>query len=184
MAEPSTPEIPKETTVFPITKESADRTLSEIAEDPDRVLVEEGAILAMSNPDLNFLVGVGVRANQAVEPIYIEGALWTHRILRQQAEARGTRLPRINRDLANAYLADRVEELKHQIELSPDSRTGDIAIRHFQELVKEEPELGTALNELFKYRAGKPHLYGGVVNVYIPISNAIKGRQLGKSLGL
>lgn len=180
----STPEIPKEITAFPVTKEACERVISEIGDNADRVMMEEGTILASGNPELHFLIDTNIKANQANAPTLIEGALWTHRMLRAQAEMRGTGLPKISRDLSMTYLTDQLEELKQMQLTLPDSGPSALVTKQVEQMTIEEPELAKGLKELFKYRAGKSHLYVGVVSVYVPLSKAIRGRQLGKSLGL
>lgn len=140
MGDHSTPEIPREISILPVTKEAADAALSQIALDPSKASLEEGALIETGNHQLNLLLHTRIGIGRIKPDEFIEGALWTHRILRTQAERRGNRLPEISRDLADAYLMDGLERVRNTtVRLDQDVQ------EQTNKLMSEEPELGQAL---------------------------------------
>ena len=168
MVEP-TPETPQQTSFLPVTKEAAELALSEIAANPDRALMEEGTIIQTENPQLNQLLHLRIQAGVSNQNDYIEGALWTHRILRKQAEQGGGKLPVISSKLTDDYLVDNLKRLENKPEISIDQDSKEQA----QRLTTEEPELGNALAEITKYKPSKGDFDFGAVDVYSVIKKAL-----------
>lgn len=182
----SSPEIQREraASCFPVTKDAVDQALAKISENPDRVAVETGALLQADNPDLNLmlmsLLQTGPR-NMDQGPV-IEGALWTYRILNEQAELNGKRVPHVSRDVCTAHLHDVLETVKMQTSKDPNVNFGDLVTDKVKDAIKEEPYLQEALNELTKYRGMKSLFYQGVSNVLFPIKKSLESIELRRKL--
>jgi len=181
-------ETSQETVCFPVTKEAADRALTGIAENPDRVMVEEGAVMQVENPELNLILmalgqsgqtGMGINMG-----VFSEGALWTYRILRSQAELNGKALPKISEELARVTVQDQINSLREFEGKAPRGGFAPFIEEKMKEISSEEPELGRAIGELTKYRAGKIAFYNGAINVYLPIKKALRSAELGRKFTL
>ncbi len=174
MEEP-TPEIPQQISFLPVTKEAAELALSEIAANPNRALMEEGTIIQTENPQLNQLLHLRIQAGVSNQNDYIEGALWTHRILRKQAEQGGGKLPVISSGLTDAYLVDNLERVESRPEISIDQDSKEQA----EKLMTEEPELGNALAEITKYRPSRGDFDFGATDVYFVVKKALGSKIMG-----
>ena len=181
-------ETSQETVCFPVTKEAVDRALSGIAENPDRVMVEEGAVMQVENPELNLILmslGQSFQTGMGINMvIFSEGALWTYRILRTQADLAGKALPKISEELARVTVQDQINSIREFEGKSPRGDFEQFIEGTMKEISSQEPELGKAVGELTKYRAGKISFYHGVVNVYLPIKKALRSAELDRKFTL
>jgi hypothetical protein len=172
------PEQPKEVSCFPVTKEVADRTLAEIAENPARALMQESGIFQMENPELNkSLHSMVAVLPDSLKREYIEGALWTYRLLRTQVEQRGGKLPKISEQLCMSRFADNIELSESGESLSDSFK------KQGKNLASMEPELGAALEKITRYRPDKSSLIGGATEVYFTIKKALKTKALEEQWG-
>jgi len=181
MAEEARPEIVKEPSPLPVTKEAVERALKEIAQDPGKAMMEESNIIQLQNPEINLTLHNKLQSLPGEQRAYIEGALWTHRILRTQAELNGVNLPRIAPNVGEVYLRDCIDEIRS----TGVSQTVDDYNRKLGErVIAEEPELGNAIQEITKYRPAKESIYGGVADVYFLIKRTLEAKELGKKFGM
>ena len=179
MSEP-TSEIPQDFDILPLTKESAEIALSEIAADPMKAVVEEGALIQANNPHLNLLLHTRIKVGIKNQFDFIEGALFTHKILRTQAERGGGKLPVISPDLQHTYLVDAVDRVSNRpsLSISQDWSEQIVSLR------TEEPELGKVLEEITRYRPNKEDFNFGATEVYFIIRKALISKRLGKEFKL
>jgi len=151
-------EHPKELSCFPVTREATENALTEIAKNPGQEIMKEGSILQSEDTHLNQLI---LSLQQALGGVsasdHIQGALWTYKILRLQAEARGVKLPKLTKELAHTYLIDRIQEAKG----GKSRPIGEAFSTQAERMQIEDPELSRALNEITKYKPRKEFFMGG-----------------------
>lgn len=180
IGQPEEAALPRESACFPVTKEAVDAALGAIAENPDRMLVQEGALLQVENPELNqglLAAAAGLRVDRGN---FSEGAVFTHRILRQQAEMRGEQMPVVTDAGWHAHMQGQIDEMNAgDPHITIDAR----AIQKMQEIGAKDPEFGKAVDDLTKYRAGKPSFYNGVIHTYLPLKHAAEGQAMEKQFG-
>lgn len=166
-----------EKSIFPVSKESVDRTLEEITQDPTRAMSREQALMRRQNPMLFAnLDDFGKKLGDAEYFDLMGGACWTYRILRMQAETCERELPQISPDLLRTYIHDEIQyanERSEKKEFVP-----------FEERVKkiatQDPEFGRAIKEFTKYRVTASGFFSGAIEVYDLIKNALQSEELEK----
>lgn len=163
---------------FPISKESVDKTLANIAEDPDKAIVEEQTIIEKENPQLAHLLKSTASTLSSIPTVYLEGGLWTHKIIREQAGLRGGKLPTVSPNIAMGHLKDNV-----QTTTVMGKNVEDHFLKMKNEMEVNEPELARALLEMTKYRSNGKDFYEGAMNVYLPIKKTLDAQALEKKLG-
>lgn len=172
-----------EGSILPVSKESVDKALAEIVLDPTRALVHEKAIVGQQNPALfdsltffeDKLLSEGSKANYFD---FMEGAYWTHKILRMQAEACGKELPQISLDLISAYARDAIQRGNEQ-----DEKKEVVPYEErIKKMAEQDPEFVRAIKEFTKYRTSPVVFYNGVINVYTVIKDALQAEELARKL--
>lgn len=173
-------EQPREVFPFPVRREAVERALGEIAEDAGKAMMQEAGTLQFQNPAISTLLHS--RMQVLSDPIpYIEGALWTHRILRTQAELNGGQIPKVSHEGAGVWLKNCVDELTKK---GRDVSLDDFSRELGENVIAEEPELGKAIKEMTKYRPSKENFYSGSADVYFVLKKLLEARVLQKKLGL
>ena len=167
----------KEPSCLPVTKDAVQRALREIADDPTRVMLEESEILAR-NPELQSLIFASIKTYGVHEGPFLEGALFTHRIIRTQAD-----IPIVSTQDKAIYLKDSIDDLESINKTDPKGTMDALVTNRAKQLGQEDPELDRGLQELFKYRDGKTHLYAGAIATYFPIKQIVQGIELARKLG-
>lgn len=162
---------------LPITADTAKLVLLEAGVDPDGVVNGEWGYVKFYNPSLRqFLIETSRLIPWGRE--YIEGAMFTHRILRHQAVSNGGQLPLLSDDLVMAYFQDVKENSR------PDIVLEDLYRKWAVMLSFADWELGGVLTKLTKYRPNKVFIYGGANDVYSLFRKHLEGKRLEESLGL
>lgn len=168
-----------EKSILPVSKEAVDEALAEIAQDPQKVLVDEITTMERQNPPLATLVkSFSEKLDATSHWDYMEGAYWTHKILRKQAELCGRQFPTISPDLLKTFFRDTIQhnaeqKQKRKLMFSPEE---------IQKTIAQDPEFARAIREFTKYRYAALVFYLGVFDVYVPIKNAIEAEELAKKL--
>jgi len=103
-------EVQQETHFLPITEGIVTIVLADIAEDPERAIREEEKSIEGTNQTLMRALTRTMIQQDHTSSAYTDGALFAHKLLRTQAEARGVSLPFVPTDTLDAHLRD-VEEL-------------------------------------------------------------------------
>lgn len=172
-----------ERSIFPVGKESVDKALAEIVSDPTKALVHEKAIMGQQSPALlnaltfyeDKLLSEGSKANYFD---FMEGAYWTHKILRMQAETCGRELPQISLDLILTNYRDSIQKANEQDEKKE--------VVPYEEKIKkmtdQDPEFERAIKEFTKYRTSPTVFYNGVINVYTMVRDALQAEELARKL--
>lgn len=177
-----------EPSCFPVTQEIVDRALAEIAADPNQAINNEGSYIQNNSPGLERIVwqwvdvaldpeGTGKRGYE-----FIEGASWSHLILRRQAEERGLVVPHIREELSGAFLRSEQDLLQseHQGEFQPReefTRRGSL-------MAEEEPELGRAIEDIARYRIEGPDIWGGAATAYFAIKHTERAGSLNEMFAI
>ncbi|MBI2196111.1 hypothetical protein HYU45_00685 [Candidatus Daviesbacteria bacterium] len=181
MPEEAKPEAIKESSPLPVSKEAAEQALREIAQDPLKALKEERDILQNQNPVLSQALDTRYRTSPIEQLPYSQGALFTYRILRRQAELNGINLPRVSSDATIIYVEDRIKELKSG---NIDQTKAGYNRKLVERVIAEEPELGNAIKEMTKYNPTKEIFYNGAADVYFLIKRTLEAKELGKRFGI
>lgn len=114
------------------------------------------------------------------EGIFTEGALWTYKLLREQAEILGERVPIVSLEIWQAHMHDQIEATRKSAIKDPNAGKYDHAKHQVEEISARDPEFGRALKILTNYRVGHGHFYAGVINTYLPIKKTSESEQLEK----
>lgn len=174
------PRIP-EKLILPVSKESVDAALLEIAQDPKKALADEGVIMEKQNPllftELESFKEVAVRWGFYYSD-YVRGAYWTHKILRKQAEMCGRQLPTISLDLLDSFSRDSTQ---HNIEQEEKKKPTAIQ-EELQQTTAQDYEFTRAIEELIKYKSSSSAFCLGALDVYGPMRNALQSEELNKTL--
>lgn len=170
-----------EKSILPVSKESVDKALGEITQDPTRAMSREQSLMKKQNPVLfTNLDDFGKILGNAGYFDFMGGACWTYKILRIQAETCGRELPQISPDLLLTYIRDHIQYGNEQSEKKE--------FVHFEEKVKkiatQDPEFGRAIKEFTKYRVTALSFYSGAIEVYDFVKNALHSEELAKKFNL
>lgn len=159
-----------------VTKKTVEDVLSEVASDPEKVLLEEFSIIEDENPELLDAISVFCKSLPAPKT-FLEGVLWTHRILKVQAAINGGKLLPVTKEAFLAYMGDLLEE----------TTTGETLVEHGNGVLKrietEEPELAAGLREVTRYRTDRGNFFSGAGIVYNIQRNIAESRRIGNDLG-
>ena len=170
MTEPlPTGEIPQ----LKVAKETVDRVLAEISENPRRIFLEEETIINFENPALYAVIASFFNVTNS--HAYVEGAYLMHRILRTEYEGGGKKLPKVSEDIGRTYFVDREEEFnKDQSELD------EYLLKRGERVYEKEPALRKAIKEFTKYTSSTwPR--AGAVDIYLVIEKALKNKEMENS---
>lgn len=170
-----------EKSILPVSKESVDNALEEIIQDPTRTMSREQALMKKQNPVLfDNLDDFAKKLGSAGYFDLMEGACWTYKILRIQADTCGRELPQISPDLLLTYIHDNIQYANEQSEKKE--------FVPFEERVKkiatQDPEFGRAIKEFTKYRVIASGFYSGAIEVYDLIKNALQSEELARKFNL
>jgi hypothetical protein len=160
--------------LFPVTRNAVDLALGEIALDACRAADNEGELIKDRNVYLNQLVRIRAQIIEELISDYREGVMWTHMIIRQQAELCGNSVPVLSHDTAKAYLHERTVQAVEKPQLT---------MEYYQEgldrIASRDLEFGRAVDEVTKYRTEKDGLIVGMVEVYLLLQRADSIRSMG-----
>lgn len=166
--------------ILPVSKEVVDRSLAEISSNPLKAMLEEGSVIAIRNPALfDKLTLLKNKLSENDTSSYFtfqEGASYTYKILRQQAEILGKELPAVSDDVISTFFQD---QLRYISETKDEDRKGYFA-KQIGQIGIQDPEFDRAIKEFTKYSAVPVNFYFGAVSVYIPIRNALQAEELAK----
>lgn len=170
-----------EKSILPVSKESVDKALEEIAQDPTRAMSREQTLMKKQNTTLFAnLDDFAKRLDNAGYFDCMAGVCWAYKILRIQAETCGRELPQISPDLLLTYGHDYIQYANEQSEknkfVSFEERVEKIAT--------QDPEFGRAIKEFTKYRVAASGFYSGAIEVYDLVKNALHSEELAKNFNL
>jgi hypothetical protein len=177
------PERGREQSSFPLTKEAVDRGLTEIAENPDRVVIEEGELMQIQNPELNSGLMSVLNTFPVERGKFTEGALYTYRLLRKQADMRGERIPIVSNDIWTTHIHDQIEAIRTVGREDPNAGMFESSRQQMETISEQDPEFGRAIKEITKYSPRKDHFFHGVVNTYLPVRKALEAQELERKFG-
>lgn len=168
-----------ESSIFPVSKEAADRALVDISRDPDNALVLEGLELQRKNPQLNNVLHTYISILADGSKHFIEGALQTHKILRESAVETGRALPIVSESAS-------IASLRSQMELYKGTSVDDATYiqAEMDKISAEDPVFGDAVKVLTKYRPGRYWFNRGVVAIYLPLKRVSEAQQMSKKFRL
>jgi hypothetical protein len=161
-----------------VTRDTVQRSLREISDDPSRISLEEIDWLKAQNPEvLKFTSARGTALRMHLGPIpssyWTEGAFWGHRIIRNQVEAAGRQLPRVNEDQLLSYMQGQFNDFG----VNPTTISGGLGQKTLDVFVRE-PGLAEGFDKLTRYRIDRVVLCGGAAEIYELYEHAIETEQL------
>ncbi len=163
---------------LPVTEKAVNQALMEISFDPDAAIILEAGIIERQNPELNLTLNMRLQ-DVTNSKTYIEGALFTHAILRWQANLNGTSLPRVTAPVATQYERDRIRDIQRtDVNMSIEEEWEILKNRMF----KQEPNLQRAVEELTKYRPGRIDFFGASAEVYLLLKATQETQDLRRKL--
>jgi hypothetical protein len=187
-ATPERVESSKDATCFPVTKEAVDKTLSKIAEDPVKVTIEDSTLLQIENPELNLgLMSIrSVFKSHCSEESFSEGAVWTYKILKEQAMLRGKKVPKVSKTIINTHMQDEMAFITNLMHKKAPSTRGifEGTWLRMEEISQKDMEFGKAIKELVKYRTDKDGFYHGVISTYLPFKRMEEAQKLENKFNL
>jgi len=163
----------------PVSKEIVDKSLTEIAKNPEAVFFYETNLIGAENSQLStfILIRADLFSDLRSSSEYMEGAVWVYRILRLQAIEKGQKLPRVSSDLVETFFRDQIQETRK-------TKLGETIVEMFkrirEKMTIEEPELARALREISKFRIGSEYILGGAADVYFLLKAAAEAKKLGE----
>jgi len=181
---PELSKTPETSKLFPLTTQSVERSLTRISEDPESAFMNESKAMGLGNPTLSLGLKILIQTLKPDEGTFTEGALWTHKLLREQAEMLGEKVPVMSPEIWRAHMHDQMEATRKSAIKNPNAGKYDHTIQQIEEISAQDPEFGKALKILTKYRAGQEHFYAGAINTYLPIKKASESERLKKQFNL
>lgn len=172
----------REKPIFPVTREAVDRSLGEIAQDPNAAMTNELSRLTADNRVVSAGLNEYIDSVQRVpqmgmgEQDLMEGMCLAHRILRTQAEMSGRTLPAITEDQWVAHSASRFEALGKAVSRGEGMRT--IVEGAMGEIAQGDPQFAEAVQEFGKYRVGRIGVMNGAIEVYRPFQSAVEAQAM------
>lgn len=146
---------------FPVTREIVQRVVPIIQADLATAFTTEVEFI-QADQEVNLVVFVGARTikDGHAANAYCLGAAFTHRLIREQAEALGTTLPRLHNGDGNRYLLKSVTQRRNNL-------TGFFE-QNFDRLPPGEQPLKDALEQVCtsQYRI---YFLGGAADLYLSI---------------
>lgn len=166
-----------EKSILPVSREAVDEALAEISYAPQEALVEEQALMERQNPflagDINTFAGKLDKANYWD---YLEGAHWTYRILRKQAEMCGRQLPQISHTQLSTLYRNHIQRSNEE---EQNKRKEPVLLSEkFKKIAGQDREFLRAMGEFTKYSVAPLAFYLGVTDVYKPIKDALNIAEL------
>lgn len=167
-----------EKSILPVSKDAVDKSLVEIAQNPLKVMIEEGRLIRLKNPalfDKLTLVKNTLGENDFSSYfLFQEGASYTYRILRKQAENLGTKLPVVSDDVVSTFFQEQIQYIS---EIKEEDRREYFA-KQIERISIQDPEFGRAMKEFIRYRALPENFYFGAISVYLTIKNSLQAEEL------
>lgn len=152
----------KNTGVFALSKTAVDTAMQSIRENAVTAVTKEGIILHNQNVDLEshlLTLSEGLKNDSYKYITLTEGALYTHRILRVNAEQKGQKLPKISQQQLQAMQGDRVHRMRFGRSLQDDLIDG------WERGKEQNALLSGAIAEMAEYRSDKNWFYAGAGQV-------------------
>lgn len=177
--DPTVERSPQEAKIFPVSAEAVNTTLVEIAANPRATLLEEASLVAIEDPALDQLIGILDKIPPVDTQAFLEGALWTRRILKTQAGLSGVKIPTLTRDAGMSYLRSQLERVA-----GTGIKQDDLIREDMDELRTQEPELLRARDEITKYRAETTSFDYGVLTTSRALKRVEEGQALASNLHL
>lgn len=158
---------------FPVTRAVVDQVLHGIERNPDAYFHAEGNALDEANNTLfKGLQSLAKHLNLDFRS-FLEGAVFAHGILREQALAAGQSVPVISSDAWMLHLRDQRDGPRDK-ELTPIEH----GMEQFADLAKKDQHFATAITTLTNYRLQRRTIIYGAVNVYLPFRKAHDIKQM------
>lgn len=188
MPEPPRETQPRESFIFPISKEAVDKTLKRIEEDPEKALTDE-ALAVKNNPELGIRLQAHFTAHEEVIPnelmgdlasnSFMAGAYYGHAFIREQATQRGVEFPVFPEGFNRIHKSSILEEFEKDDHFS--------ILRYMQanwdKLQEEEPELARGMREIARYSPYRILIYGGAGEVYRMFKGYSEAQKLEAKFG-
>jgi hypothetical protein len=156
---------------FPISEESAKKTLNKIAKDPKGEYVKITEDVQSKNPGVTMLIRELVRIhskNGAPSSDIVEGCLWAYLLAKVSAEEKGIEIPISTEENVASY-----GESMYVEEKGKDVKGRDLVRQKMEEIGKLDPFFYAAIEEMRKYSIFPDFFYHGATEVYLTINKTV-----------
>lgn len=177
---PTPTETPGESSVFPVSKEAVLTALTAISEDPESVYILTLDQLKNENtPLLNpLLVTYARRSGLNAEALY-EGALWTYKILGEQATMKRTKIPQISHAEVVVYAKSLDESVAGSNETFGQFTEGQIG-----KIAQTDEHFGNGIKKMGEFRVDRIAFYAGAAQTYLALQKKAEAVKMNQQLGI
>jgi len=170
---PKPPEQPGELSLFPLSRDVAQRSLARIARDPEKAALAENLHMQRDNPLFQAVLYryfKNVSGQKVPVGDLIEGSTWTYSLLRNQAESISEPLPHVSSIILANYLKNRLETKTRAKEagLTPAS----FMRREIEDITAADHSFGEAMEKITQYTIRRGSIYFGAIETYLCFKSA------------
>ncbi|MDO8570378.1 MAG: hypothetical protein Q7R97_02235 [Candidatus Daviesbacteria bacterium] len=162
-----------------IAKKTIDLALSEISQNARKVIFETEKRLRTENAELyRMLMTIMGVFHDMNKKDFIEGFVYTYRILQEQAQMSGQQMPKVSKELAYSYLISQQEALNSDEDKAPQGSFEESLKEQLRTIYSQDREFERGIYLITKYRSNRKDFYHGVVSIYKPIKSVIDTENL------
>jgi hypothetical protein len=171
----------QEVLIFPLGRNAVDKALKEIAQNPKNEMIKEEAYMEHYDPELLAFLEGFQNSTEVKGFDFMEGACWTYKILRIQADTCNKKLPQVSFDLLETHSRDGIQNQNERTikQLEP------LAIEEkMEKIATQDVEFERAIKEFTKYKVFPTVFNFGATEVYSLMKKSLETKELERKFSI